>query len=124
MLGEYSYLLDKETPEQVITKLYKLLMNDSVSSETKAWLIAAVTKLTVQAHSSNVVEKLIQEFTGSLDTCMRQHAFELKHLHENVELMKSLLPVDKSCEDMVVRHLHSIFLKSALFLNRVILAFL
>lgn len=102
VLGEYSYLLDKETPEQVITKLYKLLMNDSVSSETKAWLIAAVTKLTVQAHSSNVVEKLIQEFTGSLDTCMRQHAFELKHLHENVELMKSLLPVDKSCEDMVV----------------------
>lgn len=66
MLGEYSYLLDKETPEQVITKLYKLLMNDSVSSETKAWLIAAVTKLTAQAHSSNVVEKLIQEFTGSI----------------------------------------------------------
>lgn len=66
MLGEYSYLLDKETPEQVITKLYKLLMNDSVSSETKAWLIAAVTKLMAQAHSSNVVEKLIQEFTGSI----------------------------------------------------------
>ncbi|XP_058397554.1 AP-4 complex subunit epsilon-1 [Diceros bicornis minor] len=102
VLGEYSYLLDKETPEEVITKLYKLLMNDSVSSETKAWLIAAVTKLTAKAHSSKIVERLVQEFTISLDTCMRQHAFELKHLHENVELMKSLLPVDKSCEDMVV----------------------
>ncbi|VFV38027.1 ap-4 complex subunit epsilon-1 [Lynx pardinus] len=102
VLGEYSYLLDEETPEEVITKLYKLLMNDSVSSETKAWLLAAVTKLTPQAHSSNIVERLIQEFTISLDTCMRQHAFELKHLRENVELMKSLLPVDKSCEDMVV----------------------
>ncbi|XP_036157284.1 AP-4 complex subunit epsilon-1 isoform X1 [Myotis myotis] len=102
VLGEYSYLLDKETPEEVITKLYKLLMNDSISSETKAWLIAAVTKLTPQAHSSNIVERLIQEFTVSLDTCLRQHAFELKHLHENAELMKSLLPVNKSCEDMVV----------------------
>ncbi|XP_058150182.1 AP-4 complex subunit epsilon-1 [Dasypus novemcinctus] len=102
VLGEYSYLLDKEIPEEVISKLYKLLMNKSVSSETKTWLIAAVTKLTPQAHYSNVVEKLIQEFTISLDTCMRQHAFELKHLRENVELMKSLLPVDKSCEDMVV----------------------
>ncbi|GAB5572463.1 AP-4 complex subunit epsilon-1 isoform X1 [Prionailurus iriomotensis] len=102
VLGEYSYLLDEETPEEVITKLYKLLMNDSVSSETKAWLLAAVTKLTPQAHSSNIVERLIQEFTVSLDTCMRQHAFELKCLRENVELMKSLLPVDKSCEDMVV----------------------
>ncbi|XP_027426565.1 AP-4 complex subunit epsilon-1 isoform X2 [Zalophus californianus] len=102
VLGEYYYLLDKDTPEEVLTKLYKLLMNASVSSETKAWLIAAVTKLTSQAHSSNIVERLIQEFTISLDTCMRQHAFELKHLRENVELMKSLLPVDKSCEDMVV----------------------
>ncbi|XP_036773684.2 AP-4 complex subunit epsilon-1 isoform X2 [Manis pentadactyla] len=102
VLGEYSYLLDKETPEEVIIKLYKLLMNDYISSETKAWLIAAVTKLTPQAHSSNIVERLIQEFTVSLDTCIRQHAFELKHLHENVELMRSLLPVDKSCEDMVI----------------------
>ncbi|XP_069452635.1 AP-4 complex subunit epsilon-1 [Ovis canadensis] len=102
VLGEYSYLLNKETPEEVITKLYKLLMNDSISSETKAWIIAAVTKLTPQAHSSNIVERLIQEFTTSLDTCLRQHAFELKHLHENVKLMKSLLPLDKSCEDMVV----------------------
>lgn len=100
-------------PEEVITKLYKLLMNDSISSETKAWLIAAVTKLTPQAHSSNIVERLIQEFTVSLDTCLRQHAFELKHLHENAELMKSLLPVNKSCEDMVVRHLCSTFLKIA-----------
>ncbi|XP_058521842.1 AP-4 complex subunit epsilon-1 [Ochotona princeps] len=102
VLGEYSYLLDKEMVEEVITKLYRLLMNDSISSETKAWLIAAVTKLTSQTHSSNIVEKLIQEFTTSLDTCMRQHAFELKYLHENMELMKSLLPVDKSCEDMMV----------------------
>ncbi|XP_047622313.1 AP-4 complex subunit epsilon-1 isoform X4 [Phacochoerus africanus] len=102
VLGEYSYLLDKETPEEVITKLYKLLMSDSISSETKAWIIAAVTKLTPQAHSSNIVERLIQELTTSLDTCLRQHAFELKHLHGNVKFMKSLLPVDKSCEDMVV----------------------
>lgn len=92
-------------------------MNDSVSSETKTWLIAAVTKLTPQAHSSDTVERLIHEFTISLDTCMRQHAFELKHLHENVELMKSLLPVDRSCEDLAVRHWCSIFLKIALSLN-------
>ncbi|XP_060031698.1 AP-4 complex subunit epsilon-1 [Erinaceus europaeus] len=102
VLGEYSYLLGKDTAEEVITKLYKLLLSDSVSSETKAWLFAAVTKLTSQAHSSNIVERLIQEFTVSLDTCMRQHAFELKHLLEDVELMRNLLPVDKSCEDMVV----------------------
>ncbi|XP_075388253.1 AP-4 complex subunit epsilon-1 isoform X2 [Tenrec ecaudatus] len=102
VLGEYSYLLDKETPDKVITKLHKLLLNNSISSETKTWLIAAVTKLTAQAHSSNTVEKLIQEFTTSLDTCLRQHAFELKHLQENVELMKRVLPLDKSCDDMMV----------------------
>ena len=82
-----------------------------------------MTKLTPQAHSSNIVERLIQEFTTSLDTCLRQHAFELKHLHENVKFMKGLLPVDKSCEDMVVRYLHSIFYKIALSLSRIILTF-
>nr|XP_045013286.1 AP-4 complex subunit epsilon-1 isoform X2 [Jaculus jaculus] len=102
VLGEYSYLLDKETPEEVVTRLYKLLMSDSISSETKAWLIAAVIKLTPQAYASDIIERLIQDFTVSLDTCMRQHAFELKQLHENVELMKTLFPVDKSSEDMVV----------------------
>ncbi|GAB1286847.1 AP-4 complex subunit epsilon-1 [Apodemus speciosus] len=103
VLGEYSYLLDSESPEEVITRLYKLLMSDSISSETKAWLFAAVTKLTSQAHSSHIVEKLIQEFTVSLNTCLRQHAFELKHLHENVELMKSLLQGAQNCEDIVCR---------------------
>ncbi|XP_023579828.1 AP-4 complex subunit epsilon-1 [Octodon degus] len=102
VLGEYSYLLDKEKPEEVINRLYKLLMSDSVSSETKAWLIAAVTKLTPQAQTSSTVERLIQDFSVSLDTCMRQHTFELKHLHENVEVMKNLLPVNKSCEELVV----------------------
>ncbi|KAM6181332.1 AP-4 complex subunit epsilon-1 [Erethizon dorsatum] len=102
VLGEYSYLLDREKPEEVINRLYKLLMNDSISSETKAWLIAAVTKLTPRAQTSSTVERLIQEFTVSLDTCMRQHTFELKHLHENIEVMKNLLPVNKSCEDLVV----------------------
>ncbi|XP_028611978.1 AP-4 complex subunit epsilon-1 isoform X1 [Grammomys surdaster] len=102
VLGEYSYLLDRERPEAVITRLYKLLMSDSISSETKAWLFAAITKLTPQAHSSDIVEKLIQAFTVSLDTCLRQHAFELKHLHENVELMKSLVQGAQNCEDIMV----------------------
>uniref|UniRef100_A0A8C8U988 AP-4 complex subunit epsilon n=1 Tax=Peromyscus maniculatus bairdii TaxID=230844 RepID=A0A8C8U988_PERMB len=102
VLGEYSHLLDEESPEGVISRLYKLLMSDSISSETKAWLIAAVTKLTPQARSSHVVEKLIQEFTISLNTCLRQHAFELKHLQEDVELMKSLLQGAQTCEDTVV----------------------
>ncbi|XP_021100189.1 LOW QUALITY PROTEIN: AP-4 complex subunit epsilon-1-like [Heterocephalus glaber] len=102
LLGEYSYLLDTEKPEDVIKRLCKLLMSDSISSETKAWLIAAVTKLTAQAQASDTVERIMQEFTISLDTCMRQHTFELKHLRENVEVMKSLLPVNKSCEDVVV----------------------
>lgn len=103
--------MDKESPEEVIARLYKLLMSDSISSETKAWLIAAVTKLTPQAHSSPIVEKLIQEFTVSLNTCLRQHAFELKHLHENIELTKSLLQGAQNCEDIVVRILCSVLSK-------------
>ncbi|KAM5235538.1 AP-4 complex subunit epsilon-1 [Ctenodactylus gundi] len=102
VLGEYSYLLEKEKPEDIVSRLYKLLLSDSISSETKAWLIAAVTKLTPQAHCCDTVERLVREFTTSLDTCMRQHAFELKHLLENVEVMKRLVPAGESCEGLVV----------------------
>ncbi|XP_010125688.1 PREDICTED: LOW QUALITY PROTEIN: AP-4 complex subunit epsilon-1 [Chlamydotis macqueenii] len=102
VLGEYSSLVTDVDPEVILTKLHSLLKRTFVTSETKAWIMAAVTKLASRTSCSKTIDKVIQEFSNSLDTCMRQYAFELKHLCEDKTLMKNLLPFDASCNDMVV----------------------
>nr|XP_021153561.1 AP-4 complex subunit epsilon-1 isoform X2 [Columba livia]XP_021153562.1 AP-4 complex subunit epsilon-1 isoform X2 [Columba livia] len=102
VLGEYSSLVTDVDPEVILTKLHSLLKKTFVTSETKAWVMAAVTKIASRTSHSKTVDKLIQEFSSSLDTCMRQHAFELKHLCEDKALMENVLPFDASCNEMVV----------------------
>ncbi|KAM9275849.1 AP-4 complex subunit epsilon-1 isoform 1-T1 [Morus bassanus] len=102
VLGEYSSLITDVDPEVILTKLHSLLKKTFVTSETKAWIMASVTKIASRTSCSKTVDKLIQEFSNSLDTYMRQYAFELKHLCEDKVLMKKLLPFDASCNDMVV----------------------
>ncbi|XP_039347252.1 AP-4 complex subunit epsilon-1 isoform X3 [Mauremys reevesii] len=102
VLGEYSYLINDGDPEVIITRLHRLLKQTFVTSETKAWIMTAITKMSSRMSCSKTVDKLIQEFSTSLDTCMRQYAFELKHLCENKELMKKLLPLDASCDEIMV----------------------
>nr|XP_009927417.1 PREDICTED: AP-4 complex subunit epsilon-1 isoform X2 [Haliaeetus albicilla] len=102
VLGEYSSLVTDVDPEVILTKLHSLLKKTVITSETKMWIMAAVTKIASHASCSKIVDKLIQEFSSSLDTCMRQYAFELKHLCEDKALMRNLLPFDGSCNDMVV----------------------
>ncbi|XP_029871823.1 AP-4 complex subunit epsilon-1 isoform X3 [Aquila chrysaetos chrysaetos] len=102
VLGEYSSLVTDVDPEVILTKLHSLLKKTVITSETKMWIMAAVTKIASHTSCSKIVDRLIQEFSNSLDTCMRQYAFELKHLCEDKALMRNLLPFDGSCNDMVV----------------------
>ncbi|XP_030902024.1 AP-4 complex subunit epsilon-1 isoform X2 [Melopsittacus undulatus] len=102
VLGEYSSLVTDVDPEVILTKLHSLLRKTFVTSETKVWIMATVTKIASRTSCSKAVDEIIQEFSNSLDTCMRQYAFELKNLCKDKELMKNLLPFDASCSDMVV----------------------
>ncbi|XP_009080160.1 PREDICTED: AP-4 complex subunit epsilon-1, partial [Acanthisitta chloris] len=102
VLGEYFGLVTDVDPEVILTKLHRLLGKTFVTSETKAWIMAAFTKIASHTTCSKTVDTVIQELSSSLDTCMRQYAFELKHLYEDKALMKNLLPFDASCNDLVV----------------------
>ncbi|KAF2977770.1 hypothetical protein EK904_007738, partial [Melospiza melodia maxima] len=102
VLGEYFSLVTDVDPEVILTKLHSLLKKTFVTSETKAWIMAAVTKIASHTSCSKTVDEIIQELSSSLDTCLRQYAFELKHLCEDKALMKTLLPFDASCSDLVV----------------------
>ncbi|KAM8973554.1 AP-4 complex subunit epsilon-1 [Pelodytes ibericus] len=102
VLGEYSYLSKHVTSESVMTKLYTVLHQTYITSETKAWIMAAIKKLSVLSPHSLVADKLIQEYSTCLDTGMRQHVWELKPLRDDIPLMQRLFPVNSSCEDLMV----------------------
>uniref|UniRef100_A0A6J0TDY9 AP-4 complex subunit epsilon-1 isoform X1 n=3 Tax=Pogona vitticeps TaxID=103695 RepID=A0A6J0TDY9_9SAUR len=101
VIGEYSYLMKNTDPEALLASLRRILRSNA-TPETKAWVMAAATKIASRAPHLKTVEALALEFTASLDTGVRQAAFELKHLCEDPELMKTLFPVDASGEDLVV----------------------
>ncbi|XP_013930278.1 PREDICTED: AP-4 complex subunit epsilon-1-like [Thamnophis sirtalis] len=101
VLGEYSYLLQNVDPEVVLASLYRILKSHA-SCESKAWIMAAISKIASRTTGSKTVERFLLEFNASLDASMRQQAFELKYLCENKELMKRLFPLDASCKDIVV----------------------
>ncbi|XP_007422248.1 AP-4 complex subunit epsilon-1 [Python bivittatus] len=101
VLGEYSYLLQDVDPEVVLANLYRILKNNA-TSETKAWIMAAFSKIASRTTCSKTVDTFLLECSTSLDTSMRQHAFELKYLYEDKELMKRLFPFDASCKNIVV----------------------
>nr|XP_056721850.1 AP-4 complex subunit epsilon-1 [Euleptes europaea] len=101
VLGEYSHLMKNVDPEVVLADLHRILKRNA-AAETKAWIMSAVTKIASRATYSKTVDKLIMDFGTSLDTCMRQYVYELKHLCEDRESMKKLFPAGASCEDIVV----------------------
>ncbi|XP_072004322.1 AP-4 complex subunit epsilon-1 isoform X1 [Engystomops pustulosus] len=102
VLGEYSYLAKQIPIESVISKLHNVLLQNPVTSETSAWIMAAITKLAAITPHSSLVDQLIQEFSTCLDTGMRQQACELKALREERPLMQRLFPLNSCCEDLMV----------------------
>ncbi|KAM9313264.1 LOW QUALITY PROTEIN: AP-4 complex subunit epsilon-1 [Gastrophryne carolinensis] len=102
VLGEYAFFAKHTPTELVMRRLYGLVVQGSVTSETKAWIMAALTKLAAVSPHSSLVEKLIQEFSTCLDTGIRQQACELKALLEDAQLMQRLFPLNSSCEDIMV----------------------
>ncbi|XP_053575308.1 AP-4 complex subunit epsilon-1 [Bombina bombina] len=102
VLGEFAYLAKQVPVESVMTKLYGIIEQTSVTSETKAWIMAAITKLAALRPHSPTTDKLIEEFSCCLDSGMRQYACELQQLREAGMLMQRLYPVNSCCEDLMV----------------------
>ncbi|XP_069767421.1 AP-4 complex subunit epsilon-1 isoform X2 [Narcine bancroftii] len=102
VLGEYSYLKTETKPEDIIQKLHCLLGNCAADLETKAWILSAITKLFRQTSNSKALSEIMQSFGNSMESCLRQSCFELRQLVENRELMHAVLPLNASCDEIVV----------------------
>ena len=104
VLGEYSYLREDLEPATVLGLLNKLLDMKNTSSETKSWVLMAMTKLCEGGVGVSVAQEVSETYSSSLDTVLRQRAQELQHLSQDSELRARVLPRDAGLEPLEVMY--------------------
>lgn len=104
VLGEYCHLKEDLEPAAVLKLMASLLDLKNTSSETKTWVLLAMTKLCGSSSSADVcvIGQVCEAYSSSLDTVLRQRAQELQHLSQDSELRARVLPRDASREPLEV----------------------
>ncbi|KAM7414755.1 hypothetical protein PAMA_019525 [Pampus argenteus] len=102
VLGEYSHLMEDLEPAAVLRLLAKLLDMKHTSSETKSWVLMAMTKLCEGGAGVSVAQEVSETYSSSMDTVLRQRAQELQHLSHNSQLRDRVLPRDARLEPLEV----------------------
>lgn len=102
VLGEYSYLKEGLEPATVLRLLAPLLDLRHCSSETKNWVLTAMTKLCEGPACVSWAQELADRHSGSLDTVLRQRLHELQHLAAHAELRIRVLPRNVGLEPLEV----------------------
>lgn len=102
VLGEYGYLSDNYSKEQIMEKLCTL-MYLSTDEWTKGHIVSALMKLVAQAGSCPVmVTQIVKNYTQSSSLDVQQRCLEFQALLLESSTMADVLPVDASCEDIEV----------------------
>ncbi|XP_026775724.2 AP-4 complex subunit epsilon-1 [Pangasianodon hypophthalmus] len=91
VLGEYSCMREGLDQREVMALLKKLLEQRGVSSETRSWVLCALTKLCQSSGSEELVVELAESLSSSLDTVLRQQAHELQCLSRDSQLHARVL---------------------------------
>ncbi|CAL1595065.1 unnamed protein product [Knipowitschia caucasica] len=102
VLGEYSHLRTDLDPAKVMTLLSKLLDIRQISSETKTWVLMAMTKLCSGEASISKAQSVCEDYRSSSDTVLRQRAHELQLLSQDPALRGQLLPLHRGSETLEV----------------------
>uniref|UniRef100_A0A672M3T8 AP-4 complex subunit epsilon n=1 Tax=Sinocyclocheilus grahami TaxID=75366 RepID=A0A672M3T8_SINGR len=90
VLGEYAHLQESVDQREVIQFLTQLLDQRSVSSETRVWILSALTK--ISEGQTDLILDLAESLSSSQDTVLRQQAQELRHLSQDSQLHEWALP--------------------------------
>ncbi|KAF3688720.1 AP-4 complex subunit epsilon-1 [Channa argus] len=102
VLGEYSYLSGDLEPARVLQLLARVLDMKQTSSETKSWVLVAMTKLCESGADVSVAQEVSETFSSSMDTVLRQKAHELQQLSQHSDLRARVLPRGSGSEPLEV----------------------
>lgn len=96
--------MEELEPAAVLRLLAKLLDMKHTSSETKSWVLMAMTKLCEGGAGVSVAQEVSEIYSSSMDTMLRQRAQELQHLSHNSQLRARVLPRDARLEPLEVKY--------------------
>ncbi|KTF90096.1 hypothetical protein cypCar_00041750 [Cyprinus carpio] len=100
VLGEYAHLQESVDQREVIRLLTQLLDQRSVSSETRVWILSALTK--ISEGQTDLILDLAESLSSSQDTVLRQQAQELRQLSQDSQLYEWVLPRGAPWDSMEV----------------------
>ncbi|XP_023266389.1 AP-4 complex subunit epsilon-1-like, partial [Seriola lalandi dorsalis] len=115
VLGEYSHLKEELEPAIVLKLLAKLLDMKQTSSETKSWVLVAMTKLCEGRAGVSVTQEVSETYSSSMDTVLRQRAQELQCLSQDSELRGRVLFRDTGLEPLEVTYMEGCRITTLMF---------
>jgi AP-4 complex subunit epsilon-1 len=124
--GEYGYLVDGTQVLDIATRLCAVIKRQLTHVSTRNWVLGALVKLVAQLGQApsqvtasskmasdclglplmtsdwlpSQVTELAQKYSRSADVTLAKYANELLVFREHMDVMKAVLPVDASCEDL------------------------
>lgn len=104
VLGEYAHLKEDLEPAAIVRLLAKLLAKKNTSSETKSWVVMAMSKLCEGEACTALAQEVAETCSGSMDTGLRQRVQELQHVSQDSHLRDRLFPRDAGVEPLEVKH--------------------
>ena len=104
VLGEYSYLMGAEVIAEVCDQICEIAERTSATnSATRAYAITAVIKLTAQyGRATTSATALVLKYANSSNSDLQQRCYEFMELSKMPHMMREVLPVDASYEDLEV----------------------
>jgi len=105
VLGEYAYLSEEFTLEEILNKLCDLVkVGKQLAPSTRKIIVSAIMKLVAQAgQCPPQAAKVIDDFSKAKDVDLQQRCLEFQNLITTApHMLGEILPVDASCEDVQV----------------------
>jgi AP-4 complex subunit epsilon-1 len=104
ILGEYAYLMGADVIAEVCDQICEIAERiTSTNSATRAYAITAVIKLTAQyGRATTSATALVLKYANSSNSDLQQRCYEFMELSKMPHMMREVLPVDASYEDLEV----------------------
>jgi len=102
VLGEYAYLSEEYSLDEILEALCSLARKRGGSLSQRRFLVAAIMKLVAQmGNCPPCAAHVIDEYTKSSDVDLQQRCLEFQNLLTSAtDVLGKVLPVDASCEDV------------------------
>lgn len=103
VVGEYAYVCEEFTEEDMLNRLCDAIERQHEDSSTRGWIFSALVKISARmGDCPPQVRELLDKYTSSKVLDLQQRCYEILELVKRQDTSAAVLPIDGSCEDLEV----------------------